>query len=650
MPASKRRKIGKKHGYKSGNTVRTGKSSRKPASKPIKQYARLSVESFDARVNENAKQLTFRDVDGKATKTVPLRPLNKRSKLIDRYATSNQTFHPDLYTMKLYRPFNVQSMFNSEIKNHRNRNPHCNGDLVFDGEYSRRWGLGWSERLKCTICKYISPYHKLYEEVPSKTRGRRAAKVNLGLQLGLQTSSISNTAARRILAHSEIIPPCASGLQDTANKLNDGIVRLNKRDMHKIRQNLAEENEMCGHKDKKQVKIEGDSCYNNPIFNSESTPFQAGTIVTTTMCENNTKEKLVIGAHVGSKLCKVASLLLNRGQTVECPNHKGKCTANVSQTEPIGNEKKWNEIVANEIGRDLEISCYTGDGDSKGHAGVDLSRKKSIIHLKDTRHLANSMKRELYKAPFSKGMLSAPGLTKSNQKNRFALSVRARCIAELNAAHKKYDSNIEQIKEAMASIIPTIVMCFKGYCGSSCEQRSLVCSGNYRKAKCYLPPNAKVHMNEKDEVILKKCIEILLGRNSLEKTKFQTSTQKCESVNRAYQACLPKAVTFSRNSAGRVHAQILKLNHGYADSTVLKSSKMAAKLEKGTSVIKHLNAVDKINKRNRTLKSKQRSKLARHNLRLRKYNLHAKLHYSKGMTDPKLNLQSLKQLADHSYA
>ena len=87
-----------------------------------------------------------------------------------------------------------------------------------------------------------------------------------------------------------------------------------------------------------------------------------------------------------------------------------------------------------------------------------------------------------------------------------------------------------------------------------------------------------------DEDVLRKCIEILLNPESIENTRFLTSTQKCEAVNRAYHTCIPKNVTFLRNCHGRIHGQILRLNHGPADMVVLKSRANNIRLSCGSSV------------------------------------------------------------------
>lgn len=187
---------------------------------------------------------------------------------------------------------------------------------MFDAAASRKWGICWSERLKCTRYMYVGKHYKLFEEVPSNIRGRRSGKPNVGLQLGLMSTPISNYGACRLFVNTDIIPPTYSAMRKQSNKISQAMVALNAKNMHEIRDTIARENELCGNKNSHKVCVEGDSCYNNPLFNSDSTPFQAGTIVTTTMYENNTSNKQMIGAFVGSKLCQIGSRLNNQGKDV----------------------------------------------------------------------------------------------------------------------------------------------------------------------------------------------------------------------------------------------------------------------------------------------------------------------------------------------
>ena len=170
----------KRVGFKPGHECHTiGKSFDKKPNNEAQNYVRVDSDVFEARVVEHNDTLTFRDVDGSATSSSPLRPLSRPQSLVDKYASpENFECHPDLFLMKSYAPALVQVMFNTEIKQHCIENG-CTGDLNFDPDSSRPWGSAWAECLKCTRCDYKSKSYKLYEEVndDKSKRGRKAAKV-----------------------------------------------------------------------------------------------------------------------------------------------------------------------------------------------------------------------------------------------------------------------------------------------------------------------------------------------------------------------------------------------------------------------------------------------------------------------------------------
>ncbi|KAH3773759.1 hypothetical protein DPMN_175128 [Dreissena polymorpha] len=613
------------------------------------KYVRLERSSFEARVAFNENILTFRDVDGSQTQAKPLRPRANGIRYVNMLRVpASSKVHPDLLTNTVYVPALLQSMMSSENKKHRLRSDKCKGDLVIDGSASVKWGLGWRERLLCTRCKYVGKHYKLYNEVQSSTRGRKAAQINVGSQIGVASTSIGNTGFLRILNTTYIIAPSPLAMQKQANKVNTAMKSLNERSMCDIRKNLVAENAKIGQQDPTLVNVEGDTCYNNPIFKSDAIPFQAGTIAISTMCENNTKNKQNVGVLVSNKLCRTSSMLRNKGQPVQCPNHRGHCTANVSERESIGDKGKYNEVLGDLISHDIKISNFTCDGDSRAIQGVRKSHGHNVGHLRDLRHLGNSLKRELNKAPFSKGMLK--GHSKCNIRSRFALSVKARCIAELKAARKKLQGDIITLKKVMVNVISTIILCFNGYCGTSCAKYSYVCAGTNRQAKKFMPHNVKVKMVDSDQHVLRKCLEMVLGPAALDATKLLTTTQKCEAANRSYQAVNPKSVTFSRNCVGRIHGQVYKLNNGYANSVIAKTMELHANLTQGSKVIKQLAYEDRndLNRKRTSATIKARALRAR--TRNYRYKLHEELHYGKGISDPKPDFEGLPHLKHHKYA
>jgi hypothetical protein len=63
---------------------------------------------------------------------------------------------------------------------------------------------------------------------------------------------------------------------------------------------LVAESATFWQKDPSKVNDEGDTCYNNPMFKSDATSFQAGTMTVSILWENNTKHKLIVGLQVAN--------------------------------------------------------------------------------------------------------------------------------------------------------------------------------------------------------------------------------------------------------------------------------------------------------------------------------------------------------------
>ena len=480
----------------------------------------------------------------------------------------------------------------------------------------------------------------MYEELDTKRKGRKASMLNIRLQNALTvTTPISNQSLINILLQCNIIPPSYSGMQTTANRVCSDIIEINKASMKSIRETIMQENKDCGLSDPTLIRAESDGRFNNPMFKGD-TPFQAGTQVTYVMCENNSNLKRIISVFTGNKLCNAASRLRNEGSNVVCPNHPGICTANIAQDESIGNESKWSYECVKEINDTLIISHLTTDGDSKAVIGVKRAQQKDVCALKDIRHLSQTMRRYIMNTTFSPKMFVGPKAW--NLKCRFAYEVTRRCVAELNSAHTMLNNHIEYIDTVMQDTINAVIMCMKGYCGYSCQNFSFVCKGlkHDHWIKRFLPRGPIVRMSGDDEMKLFSGIEILLGTDSLHRTKYLTSTQKSEAFNKVLQRVNPKSATWSRNFPGRVHTAVHITNHGFVESALIRCEKLGVPLTKGSSVIKHLKAKSIVLKRQRKVHMTHSFRQKRCATRTHKFRLHIVKHsehveeYEKGVSDP----------------
>lgn len=654
----KRSKLSKIHGFKKGYVPwNKGKKIEFIKISKKNQFCRHSQSVFDRRVRQSSNGiLTIENVDGTPVEQVILRPKPQNLDVVDKYlqAANNSS---DACPNKLYTPKHVESLFNSEIRNHILYNSDCEGDLKFDVENEKQWGCVWRERLKCQKCDFVSKYYRLYDVVETNKRGPKSAKLNIQIQCGLITSPISNKNFRDILMISNMVPPSSSGMQKTANKVAKQVEELNKASMQDIRRNLVEENKLCGLSNEKLVRVESDCRYNNPLINSGTTPFQAGTQVVCTMSENNTSTKQIVSLFTGNKLCSVATRLRGKGIEIICPNHGGVCTANIAEDASIGNEAVYSSSCATEISDYLKISHITTDGDSKSYQGVKQVHGINVEALRDVRHLSATMKRAITRCTFSPDLFS--GAKKANLKNRFALDIKARCVAELNQSFTVHQGELYKVKQHMPEVIKTIIMCYKGYCGSSCKVNSYVCAGlpSNHWIKNFIPNGSTCRMTCDDEVKVENCIRILLGTNSLNIVRFLTSTQKSEAFNRALSRCNPKNVTFSRNFPGRAHAAVHMRNHRFANSLLLLTEELGVKIT-APKVLMNLKQRDRHELYMYKYRRSHVAKLKRAISRNRKYRLHASIHYSqpvfyrKGMADPNYDKNCMKRMCvthDKSY-
>ena len=79
------------------------------------------------------------------------------------------------------------------------------------------------------MCKYKSRMYNLYEELPSKNRGRRPAKINRALHVGLSQTSIGPASLAKIFCSINTPPPSTSGMQKSANIVLDCVAEENRK-------------------------------------------------------------------------------------------------------------------------------------------------------------------------------------------------------------------------------------------------------------------------------------------------------------------------------------------------------------------------------------------------------------------------------------
>lgn len=621
------------------------------------EYESLVECSSGSRCNsvDPSNILVIRDEEGKA---IAGRLLRKASSKPGNTETKDDILNGSKETKdwgyKLMHDELTRRLWNHAIKEHKN----CDGELHWGTH--QQWGLCWTMSLKCLDCEYKTKPTKLYEEPSNQAGrpGRKSAIPNLGLQVGLTHTPVSNNGFRTICTAIGIPPPNIRGLQKAANKVGKELAKLNIEDMGKIRQELHALNEIKGDQG---IWAETDSLYNIPLqFGGDRVPGQPASQVITTISENTTPAKKVIGAYLGNKHCNTGQTIMSKGGQVNCPNHLGHCSQTLDVNAVIGDEQRNVSIAYRDILKsDLKISAITTDGDSKSAIAIESINKEIGVRntkmLRDPGHLKKNHQKYIKRQEFSSEMFSAHlKVDKDRQKRDFARDIARRCNAEMAAAVQKFQRNAKDIKMHMKDTIEAIITCHGGNCCELCKKHSLVCTPSKKWQH-----TVEVTMTRKDKGLLRHCLEYRLGPDCIAKTDMGTSTQKSEAVNRAIRRSLAKNVLYKRNAVGRMHSAIHRLNNCIGVSLATQLKRVGAdvtKCERMLIALKSLQSQVKYDQfRQKTIAYKQRRcylRSMRHNIyNARNAEQSRAISYAKGLMDPmNMKAANLNIKTRHSYA
>ena len=511
----------------------------------------------------------------------------------DGYMKNDGDADPELLTNRIFCLQNTSNLWNTAFKEHKQLSPMCPGNLDWDISAEVQRGLGWEERLKCSMCAYVSPRHKLYRELERQDSvpGRRAPAINRSVMVGLKHTGIGYDGFKNILLTMNIPAPSISCMQRNANIVGESLVKLNEDDMNSTRENLHHLASSVG---KNAIAIEGDCRYNNSLRSAcGKTPSQPATQAAYTMCENLTNKKKIIAIATPNKLCKKASVLRGKGQPVTCPNHEGSCTANIPPGQVIGDEKQWAERCLNKMANDqnpLQINAFTSDGDSRAFMAVS-EKHSDAEQFRDPNHLGRGQRRAAANIKLSKGFFQNKDRSQTAEKLqvRLASEISYRCSAELQQLVAKTDMDADKIVRGSSYLKDAVLHCTLGN-HEFCKKYSLVCSGQKKGLwkREYLPLNIIPCPSEEDIQRLQAAVEYRLSKPAVMSVKQNKNTQKSEAVNRAYTRSNPKHITFTRNFESRVHAAAHLLNNDLASSVLKKCESIRAPLPRGSKPVKRL--------------------------------------------------------------
>lgn len=529
---------------------------------------------------------------GESTDFLKLRPRLSKSYL-DKYMDWDESDDNDdqtiLVSMKKSAKF-----WNRVILEHKEVSPKCTGELENDKERCQRRGLAWIGAAKCVKCGYQTDRFKLYNEVETGKRGRKAAEANVRLQVGLSKTGVGNTAAQYLVTSLNMDPPSQSGLTKSSNKVADGIVDININDMRDLRGHIKKVNLMRG-RPAGLLDAEADGTYNHRFGAGSSTPTQPATQATYLFIENLTSSKKIINCKTYSRLCICDT------QEREGP-HTQKCKANLAVNAVIGNEKLYlAQTLAELYDEDFSVEFMTLDGDSSARSLLNsLQQPDPSVECKVqycTRHLNRIFMNKLRDESFSTEMF--PVKTKAEKKEMqklFALDMANRSQAEFNMIFIQYGHCVEDMIKYASYIPGAIMACYSGKCRRFCWSHSFVCSENFQWQRTFLSTKynqrAIIKPTFDDRKKMRALLDLRFSRKAVLMTQTNSNQNKCEAANRGLTKAAPKSNTFPRNYSGRIHSAVHSMNHAPGESTVIIAEKLGAPFPNKSPAVKALQKID----------------------------------------------------------
>ena len=461
----------------------------------------------------------------------------------------------------------MEILWNAGFKGHSHFSPTCGGLLKLDKNLHIILSTAWS--LYCDTCEYgsqpVKMYDEYYRDSGRSLSGSKNSTLNDSLGLGLLTSPIGTTVFHELFLTLGINPGSKNGLSNLLNKCGQTMLDIGENVLKETKDDLKE-------KFTADIDVTIDTRYNNPIF-SAHTPFQGGTQATTTLVEEVSGNRKVIGVITSSKLCTTGKRMRKLDKTIQCPGHFG-CTANLKAHESIGNEAKYAEQAATLLKDDNFNLRYAGlDGDGKQKKGIKVVFDGAEFQI-CSRHFAASQRKKIKTYEFSDGMLkSSTKKQKDKYKDYFAREIMSRCTAEFNGVHnkcKKEATSLTSMKKQMNTLCgklkDTIVQCYLGK-HHKCKLNSFVCHPPGKPwSKKSLPKVLKdsMTMTKQDKQQVAEFIDLRFGPKAVEQTFLNMNTQKVEAVNRLYLKTNPKCVTSVRNFRPRILSAVIQTNLGFA--------------------------------------------------------------------------------------
>ena len=102
--------------------------------------------------------IQVQDTVGQDVNVSFLRPLSTPPSVLESHQI-RESPGAEFETNRIFHPGKVQELCNSAFRCHSIHKPACQGELHWDADGEIQRGLGWRERLKCSICDYVLSRH-----------------------------------------------------------------------------------------------------------------------------------------------------------------------------------------------------------------------------------------------------------------------------------------------------------------------------------------------------------------------------------------------------------------------------------------------------------------------------------------------------------
>ena len=467
------------------------------------------------------------------------------------------------------------------------------------------WGLFTSVKFVCKSCDFKTIKHdRLYEEVDTQKRGRKAAAGNLRLALLNQDIAIGPTEVQLLFAavglHVNV-----TNLQKTAVKVSEITESLARRDMEKWLDHASEVYKARGVDSTNQISAEFDVLYHAMNKSNSHCPGQAASSATALCVETVTPQKKIIDFEHFNRVCIKGSNLRGNNIAAVCGHKSSKahhaCTATIPPGQIIREYDMAHRIARRLKSKGKSVTHLVSDSDAKGRdAFIDVNEADpslpKITWYKDPSHTSRNMRKKISTCSvagkifgYRKDGCEWNSKEKNECRKALALDVPKRVSLTLSNMRMYYKGNSKKMAKNVETIAEYMLKCYGGdhtSCKSSRLAKLTGCGGRRSSGRCWFTRShvlkaqglCALKLSMKNKAFLQSVIAMKLSKENLGFYARGETSSKCEATNRGINKSYSKNRNYWRTGVGRVASAILRINNGFLESTTMKFREMLVPL------------------------------------------------------------------------